>query len=395
MSKSDAKQILIISCAIFLMLGTFTAAVGPILPEFSANTHASLTAVGGVITAIFLGALLAQITGGLLIDRLGYKKILILSLCVMAAGVTAMTLTRQLWLVLVMTFMAGLGHGSIDICMNVLISQVYNHRQVSALNLLNFFFGLGAFIGPSIVSLALKLTGSGVPVLWLVSLTLLLAIPFALRMQKPSSANPNGEQPPVLPLAVYRSRLIWMLGFMLLLYVGVENGVGGWVTTYIHLTTDFSLENAALVSSGFWGAFTIGRLLGTLLGSHWSPLRLLGTSLGLSTVSGLLFTLSSGNPLLSILAIAGMGLGFGPVYPTIMAVVTAHYQEQPGAAVSLGAAMGSLGGMLIPFLQGFVMDHSSPSASTLVITASIALILCLLMILRKPVAQVAQGDGGN
>jgi preprotein translocase subunit SecG len=39
------------------------------------------------------------------------------------------------------------------------------------------------------------------------------------------------------------------------------------------------------------------------------------------------------------------------------------------------------------------MDHSSPSASTLVITVSIALILCLLVLLRKPVAQVAQGEG--
>jgi MFS family permease len=69
MSKSDSRQILVVSCSIFLMLGMFTAAIGPILPEFSANTHASLTAVGGIITAIFLGALVSQLLGGPVIDR--------------------------------------------------------------------------------------------------------------------------------------------------------------------------------------------------------------------------------------------------------------------------------------------------------------------------------------
>jgi fucose permease len=384
MSKSEMKQILIISCAIFLMLGMFTAAIGPILPEFSANTQSSLTAVGGIITAVFLGALIAQVIGGPIIDRLGYKRIMLVSLFIMSVGIIGMTLTHVLWLVLLTTFLAGLGHGSIDICINVLISKVYADRKVSALNLLNFFFGLGAFIGPSIVSLTLKTMDNGMVVLWLTAAVLFLSLPFAARMKDTSLRGTDAGQPGS-SMSVYRSGLLWMLGFMLLLYVGVENGVGGWVTTYLHLTTPLSVETAALVSSGFWGAFTVGRFIGAMAGTRLGSRRLLAMTLCLSTAAGLLFALSSGNQTLSIVAIVLMGLGFGPVYPTTMAVVTTHYQNSPGIAVSLGAAMGSFGGMAVPFIQGFLMENAGPSASTWLITICIVAMLGLFFVLRKPV----------
>lgn len=386
MSKTDANHTLIISCLIFLMLGMFTAAIGPILPEFSENSQSSLTAVGGIITAIFLGALVAQVVGGPIIDRLGYKKILFIALLVMSAGIFGMVVSRSLWIVLGMTFIAGLGHGSIDICVNVLISQVFNKRNVSALNLLNFFFGLGAFIGPFIVSLTLETLNSGMPVLWLAACVLFLTAPFVLRMKKFSRPLADTSTP-VISTSIYRSGLIWMLGLLLLLYVGVENGVGGWVTTYMHVTTSLKVETAALVTSGFWGAFTLSRLASAMLGTRLGSRRLLAFTLSLSIAGGLLFSLSSGMETLSIIAVLLMGLGFGPVYPTTMATITTLYQNNPGAAVSVGAAMGSFGGTVIPFIQGFLLENVSPSASTWFVTFCIAVILGLFLILQKPVSK--------
>ena len=66
--------------------------------------------------------------------------------------------------------------------------------------------------------------------------------------------------------SVYRSTLVWTFGLLLLLHVGVENGMGGWTTTFSQMTTGVKIETGALLTAGFWGLLTIGRLAGAALG---------------------------------------------------------------------------------------------------------------------------------
>jgi fucose permease len=52
--------------------------------------------------------------------------------------------------------------------------------------------------------------------------------------------------------------VLWLFSFFLLIYVGAENGAGGWVTTYLTQTTSLAAATAALVASVFWLALTLG-----------------------------------------------------------------------------------------------------------------------------------------
>ncbi len=59
-----------ITCATYLACGAFSmAALGPALPELAARTGSNLSSVGAMFTGIFLGALVAPIVAGLIIDR--------------------------------------------------------------------------------------------------------------------------------------------------------------------------------------------------------------------------------------------------------------------------------------------------------------------------------------
>ena len=133
----------------------------------------------------------------------------------------------------------------------------------------------------------------------------------------------------------------------------------------------------ALALSGFWLALTAGRALGALLGLRISTLALLGGSLTLILLAAALLLATVGQASASVLALALLGLGCGPVFPTTMALVTAISGGR-SAAASLTLAVGNLGAGSIPPLLGVVLNASGPRAGVLLLLAA-ALVMPLLL----------------
>jgi FHS family Na+ dependent glucose MFS transporter 1 len=162
---------------------------------------------------------------------------------------------------------------------------------------------------------------------------------------------------------VYRSSLLWIFSLFLLLYVGLENGVGGWTTVYMQRTTALPVETAALVTSGFWLALTAGRLVAAGTGIRLRPQQVLALSLSGAAAGGAILAAGRGSVTASVAGVALIGFSFGAIYPTTIAMVTAAFQSAPGRAASVAAAAGSIGGMLLPPLQGLALEQIQPAAS--------------------------------
>ena len=228
MYKMSARGTMAASCASFFALGLITAALGPALPNLAANSGSSLAAVGTLITALFVGSLVAQTIAGPLNDRLGQRPVLLAGVALLALGTLGLATSAWLPLMLLCASVAGLGHGAIDVSTNVLIAEVFAARSAAALNLLNVFFGLGAVAGPAFAGLMLRLSGSAVPALWLGAGLLLLQAPLIpLLADAPRAAHAAHAAPGSSPAALLRSPLLWSLGALVLVYVGIENGVAG------------------------------------------------------------------------------------------------------------------------------------------------------------------------
>lgn len=386
MAQMNRRAILVTACLVFFGLGMVTAALGPVLPDLAERAGSDLATIGSVFTMIFFGALLAQAAAGPIGDRLGMHRVLLVGLLMMAAGTLGLALSTSLAATLGLAFAAGLGHGAVDLGANVWIAAVFERRSVSALNVLNVFFGLGAFAGPAIAGLSLNLWGSGLPALWVGAAGLAAVLPFLLRM-RPGKSEPV-ERPDEYPVnpgrsnGLYGSALLWGLGFLILTYVGTENGVGGWTTTYVARTTALSLDQAALAASGFWLALTGGRVVSALVGLRLQPQDLLAVSLTGAAAGGALLVGSMGNAALTILATLLLGFSFGAVYPTTIAITTARFQQGPGKAAGLVAAMGSVGGMALPWLQGILLERVRPAASAWFTLAGACALFALALIIR-------------
>ncbi len=382
MANKQNRYILFLACATFLFFGMATAGIGPVLPELADHAGSSLTAIGGVLSALFLGAWIANLTTGPLCDRIGHKKVLVTSLIVLALGFIAFTTTHSLWLILGLTFFAGLGHGAVDLTTNLLVARVFQEKNVTVLNMLHFFFGLGAFSGPALISLALKLTGSGLIILWIsAGAMIVIAGLYLVTQGLPSVKTRVSDQKSVG--SVYRSSLVWIFGLLLLLHVGVENGMGGWTTTYAQATTGVKIETGALLSAGFWGFLTIGRLMGAAIGIKLSPQKILAICLSLSVTGGVLFVIGHANLPLTVASVLLIGLSMGSVYPTVIAIITSRYPDNPGKAASICAAMGSLGGVSIPWVQGYIMEQQSPLASTWFVAILMLVMLFIMFYLSR------------
>jgi fucose permease len=408
-SRNGARLTLAISCLVFFSLGWLTAALGPVLPELAGRAGRSLADFGAIFTALFLGALCAQTAAGPISDRVGQRPVQLVGMAIQAIGTLGVLFSRSFPMTLGCALFAGLGHGSVDVATNVLIAEVFPGRSVSALNLLNLFFGVGAVAGPALAGFALATWSTGLPALWAVVVMIVLLWPIVYRFEaagRPAHGSrplarraqetgrsgdvPSGKSGLHLS-GVYASPLLWMLGALLLVYVGMENGMGGWTTTYIQRTTPLKIEVAALVTSGYWLALTVGRLLSTFLGIRLSSHRVLTLSLTLCAVAGPLLALSAGSVVWTIVGVLLLGLGSGAVFPTTLAVITGTFRRQgPGKAASVGAAMGSIGGMSLPWIQGRLMADRGPVASMIFVAASAA-----VMTLLYWGARAIQGHGGT
>lgn len=362
-----SKATIILSCIVFIALGILTATIGPVLPDLARNTLSTLEAVGSIFTAIFMGAFLAQIAAGTLADRFGPRPVLIVGIVIMIVGMVGVTLSNSIFLMFASGLLAGLGHGAVDISVNLLAARVFQERSTAAVNLVNFFFGVGAVAGPAMASFTINRWNTGIPVIWVGIGVVLLCIPFiGFFMLSPvdhvsKSAATSSSAP------FYRSPLLWIAGIILFLYVGSENGMGGWTGTYLQQSISMPADQAALIVSGFWMTLTLGRLIAAYVGTKWTADRLMVICLTGAVLSGLMLALTTGNMVLTVTSVLFIGFFFGPVYPTTFSISASLFKESSGKAAGLIVALASLGGMILPPLQGVVLTRLGNQASVMMI----------------------------
>jgi fucose permease len=381
------RSTLLVSCSALFVVGVLSGALGPLLPALSARSGAHLEAVGSIFTALFLGAFGTQLAGGWLNERVGLRNMVVAGTVLLTLGIAGIAVGPTLPLILAGAFVAGTGQGTLDISTNVLVALVFDARHVvSAVNILHFAFGAGAVASPLVAAWALQRWGSPMPALWVgVALGAATSLLAARHVMRGRPAQPAAGEPG--HATIYRRPALWSLGFLLFVYVGTEMGVGGWTSVYLGRTTALSSHLAALVVSGYWLALTAGRLLGAALGARIGSRALAAVSLGGSWIGGLVLLAGGGNAALTIAGTLLMGVSFGPIFPTLVVFTTELFRSSPSRAVSVVVSMSSIGGMLLPPLQGILLERVSPLASVVHVAACALLMLALLATAQRSSAR--------
>ncbi|MDP6041425.1 MAG: MFS transporter, partial [Candidatus Latescibacteria bacterium] len=330
--------------ASFIALGLVVASLGPTLPGLADRVGVPLSQISFLFATRSGGYLVGTLLGGRLFDRLPAHPVLCLVLLLMAGAMAAVPGAGVLWLLAGVLLLVGIAEGTLDVGVNT--SLVRNHPENLGpyMNGLHFFFGVGAFLSPIVVAQAMVYGGGIDGAYWLLAFCIVPVALVILKLPSPDiqadHLSGNGTQ---------HGLFIFLIAACFFVCVGAEVGIGGWIYTYAVKQGIADAKVAAYLTSCFWGALTLGRLIAIPVATRVRPRTVLLVDIlgaGVSVVIMFMFPLS-------VIAIwvgtIGTGLFVASMFATLLAFAGRRL-------VITGRVMGwffvgsSLGAMTVPWL---------------------------------------------
>lgn len=168
---------------------------------------------------------------------------------------------------------------------------------------------------------------------------------------KAKQRNPDEQ---VNQQAIFRYGATWVYAAYLLVDVGAESTISGWVVAYMLRVRHGSTYASSICSSGFWAGMAVGRLALGVVTDRLGVRYAVVIYLLLGPVLVLLFMLVR-VLWVSMLSMTLLGFIMGPLFPSSI-VQLVHFlpKELHVGAVSFVASIGQVGGAILPYLLGAI-----------------------------------------
>ena len=325
--------------ASYLLMGLVVSSYGPMLEHVTHRFGVSLPLAGSIISVHFAASLIGVFVAMRSLTRRNGRVTVMIATAVVGAGLAGAGLAPSWPIFLAGVAVIGVGFGALVIGLNQLVAYSEGRRRAALLNGLNGAYSAGAVLGPILIAALARDHFS----------LLFLSGTAAALVLVPGGAAIEGRLPVTAGAPRRPSLLVGVFIFAFVLYVGVENGVGGWMAAHLE-SSGLTETTAATATSGFWLALAAGRLLITLVPPHVpEPVIVLTGSL-VAAVSLLAATIGPIAPV----AYAVTGLAIAPIFPTGIVWVARLRPGDAGATAWLYPAA-SVGGAAGPGAIGLVV----------------------------------------
>src|SRR5260370_13080846 len=310
------------------MVGMKNGWLGPFLPEISRTSHLPIERAGLIVSSSAAGYFISVLVAGEINQSLSAQKILVGAMVLFTAGLAGLAAATGLAGLLCAGFLIGLAGGGIDIGANTLIVELNREHLASALNYLHVLFGVGALLGPLIVSAAFA---TRVPYWWVFGGGAVACAAIGFRWGAtpahevripPEPGNENGFLP------MLSRPVIWAISAVMFLYVGAEIGIGAWLFLYLQMAGALSPMLASSGVSLYWLGLVCGRAFGGRLGHRIALPQFTMLASALSAVALLILIAAPTAGGLTASAVFLIGFGYGPVFPNMIAIGAARYPAE-------------------------------------------------------------------
>lgn len=376
----------------FISLGLPDSLLGSSWPIMNVDFGVPAGNAGYVSMIIYSGTIISSLFSHRLIRRIGTGKVTVISVAMTAVALLGFSLSPSFLWLLACAVPLGLGAGAVDSGLNEFVAE---HYEAKHMNWLHCFWGVGAMLGPILIS-ALTQWGhtwrssyASISVIQFVLIVLLLfSLPMWKRYENPSAEHTVETQGIEIKHGLFaplhkKGAVFAMLTFFL--YTSVETSMMLWGSSYLVKIKDVLPESAAGWVSLFFLGITAGRMFSGFISIKLNNETLIriGTVL---IIAGVILMLLPLPALFTILAFTIIGLGLAPIFPSMLHQTPVYFGKQNAqAAMGLQMAFAYVGNTLMPPLFGQLFAHISFSLMPYV------LLICAIGLLTCTVRLAAAG----
>jgi len=358
---TTSRNLAVVKALTYLMFAMFamtTDSVGIIIPEVIKTFRLSLTAAGTFQYATMAGIALAGLMLGQLADRFGRRPTIVIGLTLFATACFLLASGDAFLFFAVMLGISGLAIGVFKTGALALIGDISRStaQHTTIMNTVEGFFGVGAIVGPAILT---RMLAAGMSWKWLYVLAgtiCVVLIVLALVVKYPVTARTTtAARSSTGTMRAMQNRYVLAFSAGAFLYVGVEAAIYVWMPTLMSGYTGSAVALATYSISIFFLLRAAGRFLGA-----WVLTRVQWQTV-LALFSGgilLCFVLTViGGVNWGVYLLPASGLFMSVVYPTLNSKgISCLPKSEHGAAAGVILFFTCVSAVLAPLAIGAVSD---------------------------------------
>lgn len=360
-----AVTFLIIIYLSFISLGLPDSLLGVAWPVMQGDLGASFGAAGYISMLISGGTIVSSLLSDRMITRFGTGTVTAVSVLMTAGALFGFSAAPSFLWLLVLALPLGLGAGAVDAGLNNYVAAHYKSHHMSWLHC---FWGVGAMLGPMIMSGYISRDASwrnGYLTVAMIQFALVVLLFATLPLWKraahvlPSNyVQEEGVQQQKVSNPMKLPGVKMALASFLF-YCGTESTMGLWGSSFLVQCKGIDAATAARWVSIFYGGITAGRFISGFITMRMSN-RLLIRLGQITSLAGVFLLLL---PLPNLCSLAGfllVGMGCAPIYPCMLHETPVRFgKENSQMVMGFQMAVAYVGSTFLPPFFGAVASATT------------------------------------
>jgi MFS family permease len=336
------------SCLALLVTSLSFGIRAGILNQLGTEFNLSASQLGVIAATAFWGFPLAVVIGGMVVDIIGMKRLLVIAFLFHLLGIFLTIFANGYWSLFISTLLIGIANGVVEAACNPLVATIYSENKTTKLNHFHLWFPGGIVIGTLIVYFFNNLGIS-----WQIQVATMIipALGYGYLFSKLSFPVTERVASGVSTAEMYKSLLSPLFIFMIICMFGTaitELFTGQWIDVLLRSVSD----NAILILTLTTGVMVIGRGLAEPVVHRFSPQGVLLGSAVLAALGLYLLGHSTGNMLFVGALVFGMGVCY--FWPTMLGFVSENLPKTGAVGLNFmgGAGMFAVS-IYLMFMSGY------------------------------------------
>jgi MFS family permease len=351
MQTINRTQLFRASCLSLLVTSLSFGIRAGILGDLGTKFELNASQLGTITATAFWGFPLAVVIGGIIVDIIGMKRLLLLAFIFHLTGILLTIFATGYWTLFFSTLVIGIANGTVEAACNPLVTSLYTENKTTKLSHFHLWFPGGIVIGTLIVTL-FKLIGLN----WQVQVGVML-IPTAIYGYLFSKLDfPVTERVAagVSTAGMYKAVVSPLFIFMFICMFGTaitELFTGQWIDVLLKNVTN----NALLLLTLETGVMVLGRAFAKPILKLFSPQVVILMSTIVASIGLYMLSTMTGDIIFLAAIIFGMGVCF--FWPTMLGFVSENIPKSGALGINLMGGAGMFAVSVWTVIMGKYYDN--------------------------------------